>query len=70
MAKWWTARGSKARWPHHVGDAIILTVNHLGQLKQLSATLAQNPHVDYKLKPMDSPTEPQQEIYRSYLNIH
>jgi predicted metalloprotease with PDZ domain len=54
----------------HAGETIALTVDHVGRVKQLSATLALNPYVDYKLTPMENPTELQREIYRSYLGIH
>jgi len=59
----------KAIAASHPGDAVALTVNHLGHVKEERVTLGQSPYLDYKLKPMDAPDESQRAIYRNYLGL-
>jgi len=52
---------------HKPGDAVKLTVMRLGQLREFTLTLGQDPTVMYKLKLVEHPTEMQQQIFRSWM---
>jgi predicted metalloprotease with PDZ domain len=54
---------------HKAGDTIRVTVIRLGELKEISVTVAANPYPTYKPKPMEHPTDQQKAIYNSWMGI-
>jgi predicted metalloprotease with PDZ domain len=54
---------------HKPGDAVKVAVLRLDELHEFTITLRGNPNARYTLKPIEHPTEMQQQIYKSWLGI-
>jgi len=54
---------------HKPGDVVKITVLRLDELHEFNVTLRSNPYATYTLKPIDHPTELQEQIYKSWLGI-
>jgi predicted metalloprotease with PDZ domain len=52
---------------HKPGDAVKFAVLRLDELHEFTVTLRGNPYATYTLKPMEHPTELQEQIYKSWL---
>jgi predicted metalloprotease with PDZ domain len=51
------------------GETIRLAVLRLGEFREISVTIAADPHPTYTLKPMENPSVEQQRIYNGWLGI-
>lgn len=51
------------------GDTVTMTVSHLGAEKEVKITAIASPHPAYQLKPMDTPTDLQKQIYNGMFGI-
>jgi predicted metalloprotease with PDZ domain len=54
---------------HKPGDTMRMAVLRVGEIKEISVTLAANPNLTYTLKPMENPSEQQKAIYNGWLGI-
>ena len=54
---------------HKPGDVVKIAVLRLDELHEFSITLRGNPSATYTLKPIQHPTELQEQIYKSWLGI-
>ncbi len=60
---------SNAIDPHKPGDTVKISLIRLGEFRNINLTLGSNPYPTYHLKPAENPTDPQKQIYKSWLGI-
>lgn len=64
-----TEKFGEALTEHKPGDSLRITVLRLGELKEISVTLAANPNPTYTLKQVENPNEQQKAIFNGWLGI-